>query len=69
MTTEKREVRKAPTDPKVENLTDADLDQASGGKIWNEDDLWVKGDKTKPSVDSFGELDPWPRDGSKTTSK
>lgn len=66
MTTDKSKVSKAP---KVEDLTDADLDTASGGKIWNEDDLWVKGGKSKPSVDSFGELDPWPRDDSKTTAK
>jgi hypothetical protein len=64
MTTDKNQTPKAPN---AVELSEAELAQASGGKIWNEDDLWVKGDKTKPAVDSFGELDPWPRDGSKTS--
>jgi len=55
--------------PNTVELTDFELAQASGGKIWNEDDLWVKGDKTKQAIEGFGELDPWPRDGSKTATK
>jgi hypothetical protein len=53
--------------PKVEELTDADLDKASGGLVGDDVGLLVKGEKPKPGVESFGELDPWPRDGSKTS--
>ncbi len=68
MTTKKTEDTKVP---KVEELTDAELDKASGGILDDDIGLLVKGEgKTGDSSTQIMKQDPhWLKDGSSDTTK